>query len=222
MIVFDGSGSMAEMGFNDIDEPRIFDARRAVARTIPEIARNRRIGLLVYGPGSQDGCSGIDLRFPPIEDAAPRILSAVNTLQPAGETPLTAAVAKAVRTLNDMSAGGTIVLFQSTRLVLFLGKPKRLRTGRDGVPLPRRSNRRTVSEYRNGRGTDRRIQKDARLQRVVLNINARFDAFGVRNGRRVPQREPRRGNDRLRAGQALSHYEGARLRAIMAPGSLSA
>jgi Ca-activated chloride channel family protein len=110
MIVFDGSGSMAEMGFNDIDEPRIFDARRAVARTIPEIARNRRIGLLVYGPGSQDGCSGIDLRFPPIEDAAPRILSAVNTLQPAGETPLTAAVAKAVRTLNDMSAGGTIVL----------------------------------------------------------------------------------------------------------------
>ena len=31
MIVFDGSGSMAEMGFNDIDEPRIFEARRAMA-----------------------------------------------------------------------------------------------------------------------------------------------------------------------------------------------
>ena len=32
MIVFDGSGSMAEMGFNQIDEPRIFSARRAVGQ----------------------------------------------------------------------------------------------------------------------------------------------------------------------------------------------
>lgn len=110
MIVFDGSGSMAEMGFNDIDEPRIFDARRAVAKAIPEISRNRRIGLLIYGPGGEDGCSGIDLRFPPVEDAAPRILNAVNTLQPAGETPLTAAVGQAAQALKDVSGGGAIVL----------------------------------------------------------------------------------------------------------------
>ncbi len=50
MIVFDGSGSMAEMGFNDIDEPRIFEARRAMADALPQIAQNRRLGLVVYRP----------------------------------------------------------------------------------------------------------------------------------------------------------------------------
>lgn len=110
MIVFDGSGSMAEMGFNDIDEPRIFDARRAVAKAIPDVALNRRIGLLIYGPGGADGCSGIDLRFPPIPNAAPRVLEAVDTLEPAGETPLTVAVGEAAKTLKETSGAGSIVL----------------------------------------------------------------------------------------------------------------
>lgn len=110
MIVFDGSGSMAEMGFNDIDEPRIFDARRAVAEALPEIAPNRRIGLLIYGPGSADGCSGIDLRFEPMPNAGDRILGAVNALEPAGETPLAVAVEKAAQTLLETSGGGTVVV----------------------------------------------------------------------------------------------------------------
>lgn len=110
MIVFDGSGSMAEMGFNHIDEPRIFDARRAVAEAVPDIAKNRRLGLLIYGPGGSDGCSGIDLRFAPVPDAAARIMGAVNALQPAGETPLTDAVATAYQALEESSGGGTIVL----------------------------------------------------------------------------------------------------------------
>lgn len=110
MIVFDGSGSMAEMGFNKIDEPRIFEARRAVADALPEIARHRRIGLLVYGPDGPDGCTGIDLRFTPIPDAAPRVIDAVNTLQPAGETPLTEAVKEAVTVLEQSAGGGTVVL----------------------------------------------------------------------------------------------------------------
>ena len=57
MIVFDGSGSMAEMGFNDINEPRIFEARRAMADAIPPIAENRRLGLVIYGPNGVDECT---------------------------------------------------------------------------------------------------------------------------------------------------------------------
>ena len=49
MIVFDGSGSMAEMGFNLLDEPRIHEARRAIREAIPQIAPVRRLGLIVYG-----------------------------------------------------------------------------------------------------------------------------------------------------------------------------
>ena len=109
MIVFDGSGSMAEMGFNDIEEPRIFDARRAMADVIPDIAARRRLGLVVYGPGA-DACAGVDLKFSPIADAAPRLLGEVNALQPAGDTPLTEAVKRAADVLIAESGGGVVVL----------------------------------------------------------------------------------------------------------------
>lgn len=131
MLVFDGSGSMAEMGFNDIDEPRIFDARRAVAQSIPEIAQHRKIGLLIYGPGGADGCSGVDLRFAPVPNAAPRILQAVNALQPAGETPLSDAVLKAAETLTQTSGGGTIVLVTDGKETCE-GKPCQLATAITG------------------------------------------------------------------------------------------
>ncbi|WP_247738854.1 VWA domain-containing protein [Shimia sp. R9_2] len=107
MIVFDGSGSMAEMGFNNISEPRIFEARRAIKRAVPDIARTRRLGLIVYGPGGENTCSGLDLRFPPTRNAAGPIITAIERLQPAGETAIADAVSLAAKTLNGK---GTIVL----------------------------------------------------------------------------------------------------------------
>lgn len=110
VIVFDGSGSMSEMGFNDLDEPRIFEARRAMRQAIPQIAPFRRLGLVVYGPGSDATCQNIQLRFPPQPDAAPRLLAEVDALRPAGDTPLTAAVRRAAGVLGAPSAEGTVVL----------------------------------------------------------------------------------------------------------------
>lgn len=110
MIVFDGSGSMAEMGFNDISEPRIFEARQAVAQAIPQIARTRRLGLVVYGPDGADECSGVDLRFAPRAGAAGAIIEAVNALQPSGSTALTQAVRMAADALSYQSKPATIVL----------------------------------------------------------------------------------------------------------------
>ena len=110
MIVFDGSGSMAEMGFNDIDEPRIFAARRAVAAAIPQIAAHRRLGLVVYGPNGAEECSGLDVRFAPMANAAGPIIDAVDTLQPAGSTALTEAVRMAAQTLDYQTRPATILL----------------------------------------------------------------------------------------------------------------
>jgi Ca-activated chloride channel family protein len=110
MIVFDGSGSMAEMGFNDISEPRIFEARRAMADAIPQIAQNRRLGLVIYGPNGADECSGLDLRFSPIADAATRLMTDVNALEPTGSTPLTEAVKLAAETLDYENKPATVVL----------------------------------------------------------------------------------------------------------------
>ncbi|WP_299693675.1 vWA domain-containing protein [uncultured Tateyamaria sp.] len=113
MIVFDGSGSMAEMGFNQIDEPRIFEARRAVRTAMPQVAPFRRIGLVVYGPGGAGGvgeCSGIELRFAPRADAALDVIAAVDGLEPEGRTALTEAVSLAADTLGYPDRPGTVVL----------------------------------------------------------------------------------------------------------------
>ncbi|WGW05058.1 vWA domain-containing protein [Tropicibacter oceani] len=110
MIVFDGSGSMAEMGFNNIGEPRIFEARRAIRDAVPGIAALRRLGLVVYGPGPREACQNIDLRFGPQWEAAPLIVGAVETLQPSGDTPLTEAVKAAAEALDYRNKPGAIVL----------------------------------------------------------------------------------------------------------------
>ncbi|QBF29729.1 hypothetical protein CFI11_00670 [Thalassococcus sp. S3] len=110
MVVFDGSGSMSEMGFNLLDTPRIFEARRAVREAMPRIAPFRNLGLIVYGPGARDACSNIDLRFLPEPDAAERIVSEVDALEPAGDTPLTAAVMQAAEALEFRAEPGAIVL----------------------------------------------------------------------------------------------------------------
>jgi Ca-activated chloride channel family protein len=89
MIVFDGSGSMAEMGFNDIDEPRIF---------------------VVYGPNGADECSGVEMRFAPEANAASLIISAINALEPGGSTALTQAVKLAAQTLDYKTQPATVVL----------------------------------------------------------------------------------------------------------------
>ena len=110
MVVFDGSGSMSEMGFNNLDEPRIFEARKAVRQAMPPIAKRRRLGLIVYGPGDGDACSSVDLRFAPTENAAPAIIGAVDALEPSGETPLTAAVRAAAEVLGYHERPGIVVL----------------------------------------------------------------------------------------------------------------
>ena len=110
MVVFDGSGSMAEMGFNDIDEPRIFEARRAMAAALPKIAQNRRLGLVIYGPNGADECSGVEVRFSPTADAAPLIISAVDAVEPSGSTALTQAVKLAAQTLDYKTQPATVLL----------------------------------------------------------------------------------------------------------------
>jgi Ca-activated chloride channel family protein len=110
MVVFDGSGSMAEMGFNLLDEPRIFDARRAMRTVMPQVAPMRRMGLITYGPGAMSSCDSVRLRFTPEADAADRMISEVDGLQPEGETPLTDAIAQAAAVLDYTHKPGVIVL----------------------------------------------------------------------------------------------------------------
>lgn len=116
IVVFDGSASMGETGEGSGGEARILRARDAMRRAMPEIAVSRRLGLVTYGPGNQQKtCDNINLWFPPIPDAAPRIISTIDALQPDGNTPLTAAVHSAAQALEFTERPGVVVLVTDGR-----------------------------------------------------------------------------------------------------------
>ena len=110
MLVFDGSASMAEVGFDPTAPTRIDDARQALRRAMPQIAPVRRIGLLVYGPGPEGSCDGINLHFAPVPDAAGPVVAAIDTVDPNGLTPLTASVRAAAEILDYRNRPGIVVL----------------------------------------------------------------------------------------------------------------
>lgn len=110
MLVFDGSASMAEVGFDPTAPTRIDDARDALRRAMPQIAPIRRVGLLVYGPGPEGSCDGINLHFAPVPDAAEPVIAAIDTVDPNGLTPLTASVRAAAEVLDYRNQPGIVVL----------------------------------------------------------------------------------------------------------------
>jgi Ca-activated chloride channel family protein len=111
MLVFDASGSMAgnlNQGISTI-VPRIDEVRSALAEVLPAITRFRRVGLITYGPGPYQQCN-VELAFKPTPDAAGLIMQKVNTLNPVGKTPLTAAVEQAAEVLDYQEKPGLIVV----------------------------------------------------------------------------------------------------------------
>ncbi len=110
MVVFDGSGSMSEIGFDVSDATRIEEAREAVGRVMPQVERFRRIGLLTYGPGGSGGCTGIVTRFTPKPMAGASMVLELDALRPSGLTPLTASVAQAAEVLDYRARPAIVVL----------------------------------------------------------------------------------------------------------------
>lgn len=115
MLVFDGSGSMAAISHNGLDSPRIDEARTAIRDAMPQISPFRKLGLVVFGPGQAESCSNIDLRFPPLSNAGPRVIADVDGLLPIGQTPLTASVEEAVDALDLSKDPGVVVLLTDGR-----------------------------------------------------------------------------------------------------------
>lgn len=111
MIVFDASKSMAASDGDNAGLRRMDSVRGALAKVLPRVTPERRIGLMSYGPGeSSDACSNVTLDLPPAPGAAEAIMARVNALQPEGRTPLTAAVRMAAETLAYWRSPVTIVL----------------------------------------------------------------------------------------------------------------
>jgi Ca-activated chloride channel homolog len=111
MIVFDASGSMAGNVGQGIGTtiPRIDEVRAAFSKVLPSATRFRRVGLITFGPGPYNQCN-VQLDFAPMSNAAHEIMDAVNSLTPAGKTPLTSAVEQAAEVLDYRHKPGVIVV----------------------------------------------------------------------------------------------------------------
>ncbi|MGR3490733.1 MAG: vWA domain-containing protein [Shimia sp.] len=110
MLVFDGSGSMAQVQTDFTAPSRIEEARIAVARALPDITTLRQVGLITYGPGGNDPCSGVITHFPPIPNAAGITVRTIDGLSPGGLTPIAAGVEEAALVLSYRDTPGIIVV----------------------------------------------------------------------------------------------------------------
>ena len=110
MLVFDGSASMLDVGHGSRTPARIEEARKAVGRVVPEVEDIRKMGLLIYGPGTGDVCGGIDLRFGPSPNAADQMMREIADFEPDGLTPIEASVRAAAETLNYRELPGIVVV----------------------------------------------------------------------------------------------------------------
>jgi len=111
MIVFDASGSMSgnqTLGIPN-SQARIDEVRAALADVLPNVTRLRKVGLISFGPGPWNQCN-VQLNLKPTANAAELIMKEVDSLVPAGKTPLTTAVGQAASVLDYRNKPGVIVV----------------------------------------------------------------------------------------------------------------
>ena len=114
MIVFDASGSM----WGQIDgEAKISIARRVMGDLLSSLPDNGTLGLAAYGHRVKGDCSDIEILVQPapMAQSKRRILDAVETINPKGKTPLSAAVIAAAASLRHTENAATVVLISDGR-----------------------------------------------------------------------------------------------------------
>ena len=117
MLVFDASGSMSsKIGGSGAAHAvtRIDMVRDALSKILPGVTRVRSVGLMSYGPTHNPGlfnqCDNIELKLLPEPNAAARIIALVQSLVPAGGTPLTRAVEQGAEILDFRRKPAVIVV----------------------------------------------------------------------------------------------------------------
>jgi Ca-activated chloride channel family protein len=76
---------------------------------LPNATKFRKVGLVTYGPGPYNQCN-VKLDLKPTANAMLPIMMAVNSLVPAGRTPLTQGIETAAEALDFRSKPGVIVV----------------------------------------------------------------------------------------------------------------
>ena len=109
IIVFDGSGSM----WGQIDGvAKIVTARQTLSEIVRQLPANMSVGMIAYGHNRKGDCGDIETLVPvgPAASQANSMVSAVESLQPKGKTPLTDAVRRAAEELRYQEEKATVIL----------------------------------------------------------------------------------------------------------------
>jgi Ca-activated chloride channel family protein len=109
ILVFDASGSMASTDTSG-NISRIHRVREAVEAVVPNVARYRDLGLIVYGAGTANACAAIEMKVAPAPNNAVPIILALKGVLPNGRTPLSDSVALAAEALDFRAEPATVVL----------------------------------------------------------------------------------------------------------------
>ena len=107
ILVLDASGSM----WGQIDgTPKIAIAREVIDRLLQSWDPNVELGVTAYGHREKGNCADIETLVPVGPTNRDSVMSAIDTLNPKGKTPLTDAVREAAETLRYTEERATVIL----------------------------------------------------------------------------------------------------------------
>jgi len=107
LFILDASGSM----WGQIKgTPKISIAKEVMAKLVPELPQNSRVGLIAYGHRRKGDCGDVETLVALGPDNQQAVLDAVKGLNAKGKTPLTSSVEQAFRMLQQEPDSATVIL----------------------------------------------------------------------------------------------------------------
>ena len=107
IFILDASGSM----WGQIKgTPKISIAKEVMAKLVPELPQNSRVGLIAYGHRRKGDCGDVETLVALGPDNQQAVLDAVKGLNAKGKTPLTSSVEQAFRMLQQEPDSATVIL----------------------------------------------------------------------------------------------------------------
>ncbi len=107
LFILDASGSM----WGQINgKAKITIAKEVMAKLVPELADNNRIGLIAYGHRRKGDCNDVETLVPLAANNKPAVLKAVQSLNAKGKTPLTRSLKQALKIVQREKQSATIIL----------------------------------------------------------------------------------------------------------------
>jgi len=107
LFILDASGSM----WGQIKgKPKITIAKEVMAKLVPELPDNARIGLIAYGHRRKGDCNDVETLVKLAANDKQTVLKAVKGLNAKGKTPLTRSVNQAIDMLRSEENSSTVIL----------------------------------------------------------------------------------------------------------------